>query len=978
MAAYTQANGPMAITTPLGPDVLFLMRLEAREAVSELFFFRLDLLALKETKIAFESIIGASVTIEIWLHDGGKRFFNGIVSRFTQHDRDDTFTHFQAEVVPRLWLWTKRSQSRIYQHLSVPQILEDVFTGLDVKFELSEPYEPRDYCVQYRESDFAFASRVMEDEGIHYFFRHTKDGHQLIVSDEAIVHPELPQDSEVIYGMVSEAPRGARRVTAWQKTQELRSGMYTLWDHCFQLPGTNLEARQTALGEVQVGTVTHRLGVGGNHTLEIYDYPGGYADRFDGIDPAGGERPQELEKIFTDNERTVKIRAEQEETSALEIQGTSACPHFIPGYQFTLVRHFDADGPYLLTRVEHHARCADLRSTGSSLFEYENHFACIPAALPYRPRRVTRKPTTGGSQTATVVGPQGQEIFCDKYGRVKVQFHWDRQGKKNADSSCWIRIAQPWASGGFGAVAIPRVGDEVVVDFLEGDPDQPIILGSVYNARKPPPFRLPQNRMFTGIKSTSVRGTPTANFSGLSFNDTPGGERVALYAEKDMMVNSEHDHKHHVGHNQHVQIANISLMTVGGIPGGGGSGGGGGAETSATGDGDPSFGNWKTSNGLLSAQPGLAGSVIYGVNSQDTMGFMHQITVGGAYQLCFDPFSPAWGFLPNVVLGNAPVLPGLGAIFAGNLQLCYGTNTQAAYGPSISITHGPQVSVTCEPSTRTKVLGTLVPLVSLAYQAAFAAMYGRDDNADTRADLFAASVLAIRAATYALLASEKADQATFDLAQLNIKKKEADAQTAKALGIAGSSLFADFMKKTAPDMSVNKQKIGPEIPLTPLDDPHSIERVDGVSLLLAKHIHMIASKDPTKPDPVPSIVYINAAGKGDDGVVFINGSKGVTLTSQPAEMIELSENSIRIEGGPLGKVRIGCGPPVGGPEIRLDPAQGITMMCGPNKIAITNTGVTIDALTITLQAKLKHETKAMLLKKQVTLGDLQITLAKHL
>ena len=248
------------------------------------------------------------------------------------------------KLVPKLWLLTKKVRSRIFQHLSVPDILRQVLNGLDVTYEISGTYYQRDYCVQYRESDFDFASRLMEEEGIYYFFKHGDGSHQMVVTDVPNQHPSVAGQTNVIYEEVAGGVRNDMRIMAWEKTQELRSGEYTLWDHCFELPDNHLEAKEKTIDSVPVGEVTHKLSVGGNDQLEIYDYPGGYAQRFDGIDRNGGARPQDLKNIFADSERTVKVRMEQEEAASLEIGGASNCGHFVAGHKFTLERHFDADG----------------------------------------------------------------------------------------------------------------------------------------------------------------------------------------------------------------------------------------------------------------------------------------------------------------------------------------------------------------------------------------------------------------------------------------------------------------------------------------------------------------------------------------------------------------------------------------------------------------------------------------------------------
>jgi type VI secretion system secreted protein VgrG len=288
---------------------------------------------------------------------------------------------------------------------------------------------------------------------------------------------------------------------------------------------------------VPVGKVTHKLKVGGNSQFEIFDYPGGYAQRFDGIDSGGGERPAELQRIYEDNQRTAVIRMQQEAVSGLVIRGAGYCRQFVSGHKFGLTRHFDADGQYLITGVEHSARLGgDFRSGDGVAVAYQNRFTCIPLALPYRPPRVTPRPKVEGTQTAIVVGPPGpEEIYTDKYGRVKVQFHWDRQGKYNPDSSCWIRVSTFWAGKQWGAIHLPRRGQEVIVDFLEGDPDNPVIIGSVYNAEMMPPYPLPDKRKLSGVVTRSNQDAGGGSNREV-VDDTSGAEKMVKQAYGDHSV----------------------------------------------------------------------------------------------------------------------------------------------------------------------------------------------------------------------------------------------------------------------------------------------------------------------------------------------------------------------------------------------------------------------------------------------------------
>jgi type VI secretion system secreted protein VgrG len=676
MPTYTQANRPLAITTPLGEDILLLTGFRGHEAISQLFDFQLDLLAEAESEVRFDRILGENVTVEMRLANGEQRYFNGLVKRFSQGTRDEIFVHFRAELVPKLWLLTKKVRSRIFQHLSVPDILHEVFSGLDVTYEISGTYYQRDYCVQYRESDFDFASRLMEEEGIYYFFKHADARHQMVVTDVSNRHPSVPGESNVIYEEVSGGVHEEMRITAWQKTQELRSGEYTLWDHCFELPGNHLEAKEETIDSVTVGKVTHKLRVGGNDQLEIYDYPGGCAQRFDGVDRHGVARPQDLQDIVEDSRRTVKVRMEQEEAASLEIGGASNCGHFVAGHEFALERHFDADGEYLLTRIEHDAHLEGSYGTGQELaFNYENHFTCVPVALSYRPQRVTPKPLIAGIQTATVVGPRGEEILCDKYGRVKVQFHWDREGKKDGDSSCWLRVAQVWAGNGWGAFFWPRIGHEVVVIFEEGDPDQPLIIGSVYNAENMPWFGLPANKELGGLKSASVRGKAHKNYNALVFNDEKGHEHLAIHSERNLSLNSENDKMIHAGRHKGERVAIANVLTVGKfIPMGGGSGGG-----------------YDEGNPMPDPPPtgvvGLNSVFTYGDNLQAACPLNHQLVIGNNFQMCINPFGLAAGAPGSTIPPFMEVLAGSG--MGGNMQFTVGTSAQFTLGQSFEISIGP-------------------------------------------------------------------------------------------------------------------------------------------------------------------------------------------------------------------------------------------------------------------------------------------------
>ena len=561
MSDPKQADRPISVKTPLGADKLLLIGISGQEAVSKLFLYQLEVLAKVGTPVAFDKLLGQSITAEMQFHpsEPKKRYLNGICCRISEKGQSDEFTTYQLDVVPKFWLATRKAQSRIFQQMSVPDILKKVLDGIDTAFELQGTFEKRDYCVQYRETDFNFACRLMEEEGIFFFFKHVDGSHKMVIANTPQSHSETPDGSKLIYETVAGGNRPEDRIYDWQKQQELRSGKYLLWDHTFELPHKHLEADRDIQDSVQVGEVTHKLKVGGNDNLEIYDYPGEYAQRFDGVNPGGGDQASELQKIFQDNNRTVEIRMQEEAAASIVIQGASTCRQLVSGHKFKLERHFNADGEYLLRSVSHTVKYDAYRSGSSGEFHYTNQFTVMPFALPFRPARVTPKPVIHGTQSAVVVGPPGEEIWPDKYGRIKVQFHWDREGKNNEKSSCWIRVTTSWAGKQWGGVCIPRVGQEVIVAFQEGDPDQPIVVGSVYNYEQMPPFKLPEGKAQMGMKSRSHKG---GGFNEISIDDTSGKEKITIHGQHDMGTTVEHDDTQTVHNNRTITVDGKHTETV--------------------------------------------------------------------------------------------------------------------------------------------------------------------------------------------------------------------------------------------------------------------------------------------------------------------------------------------------------------------------------------------------------------------------------
>jgi type VI secretion system secreted protein VgrG len=451
------APRPLSVTTPLGPDALQPVAFGGTEAISGLFRFELGAVAPNDRPVPFEALLGGRIDVQVVPPGAQSRLFSGICSRISQGARDDRRTSYRLEVVPSLWLLTRKRGHRLFQDSSAPEVLERVLVDAGTSFELRLPHPPREYVAQHRETDFEFANRLMEEEGIYYFFRHSSEGHELVLADSPEGHPELPA--------VQFDPKAApSTVFSWEKVQELTPGKVVLRDHDFTLPEPIVEGEATIQESATVGTVEHLLALPAVQKLELYDYPGAYAGRFDGVDDAG---------------RAAARRMESEAATSLLVAGESTAPALAAGSRFALAGHGDADGEYMLTSVTHSARQDDLRSGKLS---YSNSFTCIPASMPFRPPRRTPRPVVGGVQTAVVVGPPGETVSTDELGRVKVRFHWDREGL----SSAWIRVAQPHA-GSSRLLWLPEAGDEVLVAFEDGDPSRPYVLGRLFNANDPPP-----------------------------------------------------------------------------------------------------------------------------------------------------------------------------------------------------------------------------------------------------------------------------------------------------------------------------------------------------------------------------------------------------------------------------------------------------------------------------------------------------------
>lgn len=539
--AYTQDDRIIAIDTPLGKDVLLLRSFAAQDAISRMFRISAELFS-ENASIDFTKIIGKQVSISLRLADGSKRYFNGYVSRFSQTGMDTRFTHYHVEIVPWLWFLTRRADCRIFQNMTIPDIVSKVFKDRgfgDFRNSLQGDFEQREYCVQYRETDFNFVSRLMEQYGIFYFFEHEQNKHTLVMGNKPSVHKPCPVQSKArVDFTVGGYIKDEDVVGSWNLEQELRPGKYALTDYNFETPSTSLLANENTIFKV-----------GGNDKYEVFDYPGEYTKKGEG-------------------ESRTQIRMQEEEAIHLMGTGSGGCRTFASGYRFDLSGHSrsDQNQSYLLTEVQHSASVGGnySGSGGDSEEVYTNHFRCIPYSVAYRPQRHSPRPTVQGPQTAVVTGKSGEEIWTDKYGRVKVQFFWDREGQKDEKSSCWVRVSQPWAGKNWGAINIPRIGQEVVVEFLEGDPDRPLITGRVYNDEQMPPYKLADNQTRTTFLTRSTKGGGSSNFNELRFEDKKGDEQIFMNAERDMDLRVEHDSREFVGNDRSLIVQNDQKEKVGG------------------------------------------------------------------------------------------------------------------------------------------------------------------------------------------------------------------------------------------------------------------------------------------------------------------------------------------------------------------------------------------------------------------------------
>lgn len=543
----TQKNRLLAINTQLGTDKVLIRSVSINEQLSRL--FQMDVqLESQNPAIKFEDIVGTAATVQLTMPNGQTRYFNGVVNRFAQEEQEGTMARYRATLVPWLWLLTRAADCRIFQKMKAPDIIEQVFKGhgfSDYKLKLSGSYNEWDYCVQYRETDFNFVSRLMEQEGIYYFFEHQNGKHTLILADSPSAHDPFPGYDTLTYRPPTTRQEEQKEtVTDWTIEKEIQPGQYVMNDFNFTTP------KSAVTGNANISR-THQ-----NAAYEVFDYPGGFQTADQG-------------------EAYAKLRIQELQAQYEVLRAQATVRGVATGSKFTLKGHprSDQNRQYLITGSSVQARVGAYGSAKSAEGEfYSCSFVAIPASQPFRAPRTTPKPLIRGPQTAIVTGPDGQEIYTDQYGRVQVQFFWDRPGGdssggqagQNKDTSCWIRVSQLWAGKEWGSMHLPRIDQEVIVEFLEGDPDRPIITGRVYNADQMPPYTLPANKTQSGIKSRSTTGGSSSNFNELRFEDNKGQEQIFLQGEKDMVISIKNDTKEDIGHDYVAHVKNDRTDNVDG------------------------------------------------------------------------------------------------------------------------------------------------------------------------------------------------------------------------------------------------------------------------------------------------------------------------------------------------------------------------------------------------------------------------------
>jgi type VI secretion system secreted protein VgrG len=538
--ALKQTDRLMQFSSTLGKDVLVIQSLEGDEGISRLFNFRAELLADVATPIDPKSLVGSKVAVAINLSDAeGARWINGIIASFEICGGDTEFNVFRARIVPAMWQLTLSVNCRVYQGKTALAIAKSVFGdySLSVSDKTSEIYVPLDYCTQYSETDFHFVSRILEESGICYWFEHSDSDHKVVLSDSRTGPQNCPLAATIPFELNSMGAEGAykSRISEFTSISTMVSGKHSSADYDYRAYARQDAAEQTSTSPF-----------GKLNAFEQYYYPVGKEGYVKALkpDPPPG-KAEVIENLFLES------HALASDAVAEIFNGESNARSLCAGYVFTLSDYPDEEWncEYLLTSVSLSAGQVPPYRTGEKSLPpgYSNHFSAMQNAHTYKPPITFVKPKIPGPQTAIVVAPSGEEMYIDKLGRINVQFLWDKVREANTVDNTYVRVAQQWAGNGWGTYFWPRLQDEVIVHFLNGDPDNPIVVGSVYNAVNVPKYALPDNSTRSGLVTRSSKNGGAANANELRFEDKKGSEQIFLNAESDMDMRIEKNHRRYVG-----------------------------------------------------------------------------------------------------------------------------------------------------------------------------------------------------------------------------------------------------------------------------------------------------------------------------------------------------------------------------------------------------------------------------------------------
>jgi type VI secretion system secreted protein VgrG len=508
-----RTNAP-AFSLQVGPhaaSALVVTRFSGTESLSRLYDFHVEFVEKDGQLLELAELPGTQALLTVKIGEAPVRYVHGLVRQAELVGRIEGRWRYRVQVVPKMERLCQMRKSRIFQEQSVPDIVKKVLgeTGVEHRFVLSGAYAPREYCVQYRESDFDFISRLLEAEGIFYFFEHAEGSHTLVLGDAENAHADLPGGAKLPLREADQRTYDEEFISRMERVHRLRPGAVMLRDFDFKKPALDLSTTDKSTDGVA--------------DLELYDYPGEY------VAPGVGKA-------------LAKVRMEAKAQGSQTHLGQSVCPRLGPGYLFEAEHPGEGtfSGQYLVEEVMHSGLQPDTHGGAETLGGmYHNDFQCLPKGVPFRPPRVTPLPHIPGLQTATVTGPGGEEIHTDQHGRIKVQFHWDREGKRDDKSSCYVRVGQSWGGLAWGALFLPRIGQEVLVRFLEGNPDRPLIAGAVYNGANPTPYGLPGDRTKSTLKSASSLGSN--GFNEARIEDKAGQEEIFVHAQKDEDLLTEND-----------------------------------------------------------------------------------------------------------------------------------------------------------------------------------------------------------------------------------------------------------------------------------------------------------------------------------------------------------------------------------------------------------------------------------------------------